>query len=76
MGIFRRGFEQQQQQQQGQQQGGSSLRAPLLSSQQDEMHDVWHEAVDTLQRNGGDVKVWQFDSHLHQPVSVYGPTDP
>jgi hypothetical protein len=76
-GVFRRGFDQQQQQQQQrQQQGGSSLRTPLLSSQQDEMQDLWHEAVNTLQHNGGDVKVRQIDSHSYQPVSACDSHEP
>jgi hypothetical protein len=63
-GLFRRGFDQQQEQQEQQEQqqdSSSSARAPLLPAAQqqqaDELQDVWHEAVDKLQHNGGDVKV-------------------
>lgn len=52
-GLFRRGFDQQRAQQEG-----SSVWAPLLpAQQQDELQDVWQEAVDKLQHNGGDVQV-------------------
>lgn len=66
-GLFRRGFDQQRQQQQ--QGAGSTLQTPLLQSQagrqaEGVMQDVWDEAVDTLQHNGGDVQV---RSHHAQP---------
>jgi hypothetical protein len=61
-GVFRRGFDQNHHQQQQRQRGqGSSLLTPLLAARagddQEVMQDVWFEAVDTLQHNGGDVQV-------------------
>jgi hypothetical protein len=71
-GVFRRGFDQnhhQQRQWQQLRQGFSHLVTPLLAAHaagdQELMQDVWFEAVDTLQRNGGDVQVRSL--HTRRP---------